>query len=103
MKLELVQCNAMNPREISYYHYIEMTLGFIETYVYLTYVAKVLSRKMFFEFIEPMICLEVITTSGPASISQARSISPEQALSSGLLRQMKREHFKSFTSDLIHA
>ena len=49
----------MNPREVSYYHYIEMTLGFIETYVYLTYVAKVLSRKMFFEFIEPMIWLEV--------------------------------------------
>ena len=71
------QFDEMNGREVSYYHYIEMTLGFIETYVYLTYVAKILSRKMFFEFIEPMIWLEV-SYNIPAfeHFAKARSISP---------------------------
>lgn len=68
---------SMTEREVSYYHYIEMTLGFIETYVYLTYVSKVLTRKMFFEFIEPMIWLEV-SYNIPAfeHFATARSISP---------------------------
>jgi hypothetical protein len=68
---------VMTEREISYYHYIEMTLGFIETYVYLTFVSKTVPRKMFFEFIEPMIWLEVsYNVAAFEHFAKARSISP---------------------------
>jgi hypothetical protein len=66
----------MTDRERAYYHYVEITLGFIETYVYLAFVAKVIPKKMFSDFIEPMMWLE-LRHNTPAFhyFSNARSIS----------------------------
>ena len=50
---------AASNDEIGYHSYVEMTLGFIETYVYLTYSEEIFSKRIFKEFIEPMIWLEV--------------------------------------------
>jgi hypothetical protein len=64
--------------EIAYQNYIELTLGFVETYVYLTFVEKSLSKRLFLEFIQPMLWLEVSYNLRAFRLySHSRSISVE--------------------------
>lgn len=81
--------DVMSKEELSYNYYIEMTLGFIETYVYLTFMEKVIPRPIFFQFIKPMIWLEVNHNyKAFCHYTNAQSISE---ISSAFLQDLVRE------------
>ncbi len=67
-----------SPERTFYEGYVEMSLGFIETYVYLTYVEKSFPHHLFSGFIEPMIWLEVSYKRRAFEVySRSSSISPQ--------------------------
>lgn len=82
----LKKYNDMSNEERAYYYYVEMIVGFIEVATYMAFIAKSITKKVYNNFIFPMIKVKVNYN---RTLIESFTNNPESLISDHSRKQIK--------------